>query len=86
MAVFQYSMSEEEAKKAFKQGFMGQGIGNVAILSEKGNVFTLGAPLMTVKVEFKSGTCTTKGNLAGKMLETTVNSKIELIDGFTRVS
>lgn len=86
MAKFSYAMTDEEAIVAFKKGFMGQGVGNVAILSEKGKTFKLGAPMMTVTVEFNNGICTTKASLAGKVLETTVNTKIELIDGFTKLS
>ena len=85
MAKFSYVMTDEEAIVAFKKGFMGQGVGNVAILSEKGKTFKLGAPMMTVSVEFNNGICTTKGSLAGKMIEATVNAKIELIDGFTKM-
>lgn len=85
MAKFSYSMSDEEAIVAFKKGFMGVGVGNIAILKEKGKTFTLGAPMMTVTVEFKNGTITTKGSLAGKMIEATVNSKLELIEGFTKL-
>ena len=85
MAKFSYSMPDAEAIKAFKKGFMGQGVGNVAILSEKGNTFKLGAPMMTVTVEFKKGTITTKANLFGKALESTVNTKIELIEDFTKI-
>lgn len=85
MAKFTYAMTDEEAIAAFKKGFMGQGVGNVAILSEKGKTFKLGAPMMTVTVEFNNGICTTKGSLAGKTIEATVNTKIELIDGFKKI-
>ncbi len=85
MAKFSYTMTDEEAIVAFKKGFMGQGLGNVAILSEKGKTFKLGAPMMTVTVEFDNGICTTKASLAGKAIEATVNTKIELIDGFTKL-
>lgn len=85
MAKFSYGMSDNAAILAFKQNFMGQGVGNVAILKDKGNEFTLGAPGMTVKVSFKNGICTTAASLAGKILEGTVNTKIELIDGFTKM-
>lgn len=82
---FAYSMSDAEAIVAFKKGFMGQGVGNVAILSEKGKTFTLGAPMMTVTVEFNNGICTTKASLMGKTILATVNTKIELIDGFKKL-
>lgn len=84
MAKFSYSMNDDEAIVAFKKGFMGVGVGNIAILSEKGQTFKLGSPMMTVTVEFKNGICTTKGSLVGKMIEATVNNKIELIEGFKK--
>ena len=84
MAKFTYAMTDEEAIAAFKKGFAGQGVGNIAILSEKGKKFKLGSPMMTVTVEFDNGTCTTKGSLAGKMIESTVNAKLEQIDGFKK--
>lgn len=85
MAKFSYSMSESDAILAFKKGFMGQGVGNVAILKDKGNEFVLGAPMMTVKVKFKDGICETSASLIGKALLSTVNTKIELIDGFKKI-
>lgn len=85
MAKYSYAMSDEDAIVAFKKGFMGQGVGNIAILSEKGKIFKLGAPMMTVTVEFNNGICTTKGSLFGKMIEATVNTKIELINGFKKM-
>lgn len=86
MAKFSYSMSQNDAILAFKKGFMGQGVGNVAILKDKGNEFVLGAPMMTVKVKFSNGTCTTSASLFGKALLGTVNTKIELIDGFKKLN
>lgn len=86
MAKFSYSMSENEAILAFKRGFMGAGVGNVAILKDKGNEFVLGAPMMTVNVKFKNGICETSASLVGKMLLSTVDTKIELIDGFKKIS
>ena len=50
-------MSDSEAILAFKKGFMGQGVGNIAILKDKGNSFVLGAPMMKVNVSFKNGIC-----------------------------
>ena len=85
MAKFSYQMSDSEAILAFKKGFAGVGVGNVAILKDSGNEFVLGAPMMTVKVVIKDGVCTTKGSLFGKMMESTVNTKIELIDGFVKM-
>lgn len=85
MSKFAYSMSENDAILAFKKGFMGVGVGNVAILKDNGNKFVLGAPMMTVKVEFKDGVCTTSASLLGKTLLSTVDTKIELIDGFKKI-
>ncbi len=85
MAKFSYQMSDSEAILAFKKGFMGRGVGNIAILKDKGNEFVLGSPMMTVNVILKDGVCTTKASLFGKVLESTVNTKIELIDGFVKV-
>ena len=85
MAKFTYSMSENDAIMAFKKGFMGQGVGNIAILKDKGSEFVLGAPMMTVTVTFKGNVCETKASLFGKALLGTVNTKLELIEGFKKV-
>ena len=85
MAKFSYSMEDNEAILAFKKGFMGQGLGNIAILKDKGNEFTLGAPMMTVKVKLKNGICETSASLFGKTIISTVDTKIELIEGFKRI-
>ena len=85
MAKFTYSMSESEAILAFKKGFAGAGMVNVAILKDKGNKFVLGAPMMTVNVEFKNNECVTSASLFGKALLATVDTKISLIDGFKKV-
>ena len=85
MAKFRFSMSETDAILAFKKGFAGQGIGNVAILKDKGNEFILGAPMMTVTVTFKNNICETKASLFGKALLGTVDTKIELIEGFKKI-
>lgn len=84
MAKFSYTCSDQEAIKAFKKGFAGVGVGNVAILKDKGNEFVLGAPMMTVKVKIEGGLLTTKASLFGKTLIGTVNSKIEVIDDVFR--
>ena len=85
MAKFSCSISESEAISAFKKGFMGQGVGNIAILKDKGDEFVLGAPMMTVTVKFKKGICETSASLVGKKLLPTVDTKIELIDGFKKI-
>lgn len=85
MAKFSYSMSEQDAILAFKKGFMGQGVGNIAILKDNGNEFVLGAPMMKVTVKFKNGVCETSASLFGKSLISSVDTKIELIDGFKKM-
>ena len=84
MAKFSYSMSEGEAILAFKKVFAGPGVG-VAILKDKGNEFVLGSPMMTVNVKFNNGICKTKGSMFGKALISTVDTKIELIEGFKKL-
>ena len=85
MSKFSYSMSEKDAILAFKKGFMGQGVGNVAILKDKGSKFVLGAPMMKVNVNFKNGVCETKASGFGKKLLATVDTKIEIIEGFKKI-
>ena len=86
-AKFKYSMKTSEAILAFKRGFLGQGLGNLLITKDKGYKFVLGAPpLMKVKVTFIAGIIETKAHFFGKWLLPTVNIKLELIEGFTRIS
>ena len=59
MAKFSYTMNQNDAILAFKKAFVGQGMGSVAILKDKGTEFVLGAPMMTVKVKFEGGICST---------------------------
>ena len=86
MSKFAYSMSDGEAILAFKKGFMGVGVGNVAILKDKGNAFVLGAPMMEVDVKFENGIVTTGSRGMGRTLLATVDTKIELIEGFRKVT
>ena len=86
MAKFSYTMNQNDAILAFKKAFVGQGMGSVAILKDKGTEFVLGAPMMTVKVKFEGGICSTSASLFGKALLGTVNSKIALIDGFRKIN
>ena len=85
MAKFSYSMSDSDAIIAFKKAFAGVGVGNIAILKDNGNKFVLGAPMMTVNVEFHKGVCETKASAFGKTLIGTVDTKIELIEGFKKI-
>ena len=84
MAKFSYSMTDADAVLAFKKAFAGVGVGTFAILKDKGNEFVLGAPMMTVNVKFKNGTCETKASLIGKTLLSAVNTNIELIQGLKK--
>ena len=77
-------MSDDEAILAFKKQFTAPGLG-VAILSDKGKSFKLGAPMMTVNVDFNNGICETKASLIGKTLLGTVDTKIEMIEGFKKI-
>ena len=86
MSKFAYSMSDSEAVLAFKKGFMGVGVGNVAILKDKGNAFVLGAPMMEVDVRFEKGVVSTSARGMGKTLLGTVDTKIELIEGFRKIT
>ena len=85
MSKFSYSMNQNDAIMAFKKSFMGQGLG-VAILKDKGNEFILGAPMMTVNVKFNNGICSTSASLFGKTILSTVDTKIEIIDGFKKIN
>ena len=85
MAKFTYSMTDAEAKLALKKSFLGNGgVGNIAVLKEKDNLLVVGAPMMTVKIQFNNGTCETKASLFGKVLLKTVETKIELTEGFKK--
>ena len=85
MAKFSYQMPDNQAILAFKKAFAGVGIGSVAILKDKGDTFVLGSPMMTVTVVIKNGLCTTKGSLFGKVIESTINTKLEMIEGFEKI-
>ncbi len=74
-------MTDAEAILAFKKGFMGASVGNIAILKDKGNEFVLGAPMMTVNAKFKDGIYETKASLIRKAFLSKVDTKIELING-----
>lgn len=80
MAKFSYFMSQREAILSIKKAIVGQ----IGILKDKSDKLVLGAPFMKVYVSFNDGVCKTKSNLFGKSLIGTINSKIELIDGFKK--
>lgn len=80
MAKFSFSMSQREAILSIKKAIVGQ----IGILKDKSDKLVLDAPFMKVYVSFNDGVCKTKSNLFGKSLIGTINSKIELIDGFKK--
>ena len=85
MAKFTYSMKDAEAILALKKTFLGNGgPGNIPVLREKDNLLVVGAPFMTVKIKFNNGVCETKARLFGKVMKKTVETKIELTDGFKK--
>ena len=86
MAKFTYSMKDAEAILALKKTFLGNGgPGNVPVLREKDNLLVVGAPpFMTVKIKFNNGVCETKARLFGNIMKKTIETKIELTDGFKK--
>ena len=84
MAKFSYTMTDEEAAMTFKKSLKSQQ-GNPAIIKDTGKEITVGSPMMTVKITFNNGVCETKGSLAGKIIVATVDSCLDLTEGFTRM-
>ncbi len=80
MAKFICAMNRREAVIAVKRTVNGK----VAILKDKDDLLVVGAPMMTVKIKFENGTVETKASPFGKAILGTVNSCIELADGFTK--
>ncbi|MGI6265166.1 MAG: hypothetical protein ACOYJY_06870 [Acutalibacteraceae bacterium] len=80
MARFTYTMDDASAVLKIKQAMAGK----AAILKDKGNELTVGSPMMTVKITVQNGTVTTNASLAGKMLLSTIDSLIEITEGFTK--
>lgn len=87
MSKFSYSMPDNEAILSFKKTLSGTGggIGSFAILKDNGNKFVVGAPGISVNVEFKSGICETKASLFGKVYLASIDNIIEQIEGFTKI-
>ena len=82
MAKFKFEMSKKDAMIAVKKAISGK----MAILSDKNDCLTVGTPpFMTVKICFNDGELATSGSLFGKMLLGTVDSSIELADGFEKL-
>ena len=81
MAKFKFEMSKKEAILAVKKALNGK----VAVLSDKNDCLTVGAPMMTAKICFTEGEVTTSGALFGKIMVSTVDSAIEITEGFEKV-
>ena len=81
MATFKFSMSKKDAVIAVKKALNGK----MAILSDKNDCLTVGSPMMTTKIAFSENEVTTSAALFGKAVIGSVNSAIELIDGFEKV-
>ena len=81
MAKFKFEMSKADAILAVKKALNGK----MAILGDKDDCLTVGSPMMTVKINFTEGEVTTSGTLFGKVLLGTVDSTIEITDGFKKV-
>lgn len=78
MANFKFNMEKKAAVLAVKKALSGK----VAILSDKNGCLTVDSPMMTVKVAFAENSVETSASLFGKVLLGTVNSEIEMIEGF----
>lgn len=81
MAKFKFEMSKKEAVLAVKKALSGK----MAILSDKNDCLTVGSPLMTVKILFEENQLSTEGSLFGKIIVGTVDSAIELAEGFEKL-
>ena len=81
MAKFKFEMSKKQAILAVKKALGGK----VAVLSDKNDCLTVGAPMMTAKICFTEGELTTSGTLFGKIILGTVDSMIETTDGFEKL-
>jgi hypothetical protein len=81
MAKFKYNMGEREAILEFKKAINGK----IAIMKDNGAELAVGGPGMTVKVKFANGIVETSASLFGKAMLGTVNTAIELINGFEKI-
>ena len=79
MAKFRFDSDKKTAVLAVKRALNGK----LAILKDKNGCLTVGTPpFMTVEIQFSDGFVETKASLFGKILVGTVDSAIELLDGF----
>lgn len=82
MAKFRYSMSKRDAILAVKRSLNGK----VAIMSDSADKLKVGAPMITAKITFTDNQVETSASLFGKAILNTVNSCIELTEGFEKIS
>ena len=81
MAKFKYNMGEREAILEFKKAINGK----LAVLKDKGTELSVGGPGVSVKVIFENGIVETSASLFGKFVLGTVDTAIELINGFEKI-
>ncbi len=82
MAKFKYTMDDLTAVREVKKAVNGK----VAILKDKDNTLVVGTPpFMTINIKFNKGIVETSASLAGKILLSSVDSMIELTEGFQKV-
>ncbi len=82
MSKFSYTMDDASAVKAIKKAIDGK----IAIMKDKGNILVVGAPIMPVNITIQNGIVETSGSLLGKTIVATVDSSIELAEGFEKLS
>lgn len=80
MAKFSYACDKRTAKISVKKALNLK----LAILKDSGDKLVVGAPLMKVTLSFSNNSVTTSANFFGKKILETVNSCLELIDGFIK--
>lgn len=81
MAKFKFSMGEKEAILEFKKAINGK----IGIMKDNGAELAVGGPGVTVKVKFRNGVVETSASLFGKAILGTVDTAIELINGFEKI-
>ena len=81
MSKFSFTMPKDKAILEVKRAISGK----IAILKDRGNELVVGAPMMTATISFGDGYVETKAALVGKVVVGTVDTAIELIDGFTKL-
>ena len=74
-------MDDKAAVLEFKKAIMGK----VAVMKDSGLELAVGGPGMTVKVTFSKGVVETKASMFGKMMLGTVDSVLEVTEGFEKI-